>query len=356
MDDDASTAIAEPEVAPLAFDGDMTPVERDRTLFVAEDPAAGPYFRYDPGTGEFVERDAITADFLRDVAETSDPETGSIVNELGDTDYGAIQAIGHDEDKRLLHAANLPGAGDVRRVRFDEDTGKLDVRVQMPKQVADWQDAGLFPKVSARFYNSYPGVNKPALAHIALLGTMPPVKKNLGPWSPALFSDNAEGASAAAKKHGVRVVDMAKGDLVVEFAETSPADLRTRIMEKVQADAEMQLEFVAVDLATTAGVTPEEINRFLSGETDDLNDAARKALMRFAGIPTMDGAGAPAADGEGDGRGAARRRRGHGRRQEAADREGLRRAGEAHPRPRVHRVAAGQEGGQARRRRREAAR
>ena len=285
----------------LTISGPIETVERERVLYIAEDPDDGPFKMYD-GEGDWVERPAITAAFLKEVAENSDPQDGKIVAN-GETDFQPQLAIGHEDDKRFLHAANLPSAGNVQRVQFDEESGELRIRARMPKQIAELQDAGVFPKVSARFYENYPGTDGEsigaALGHVALLGTQPEVKKNLGPWSPALYSDNAEGSPARvkAKKAGLTMFSFAEGNLVLEFAEHMPAeDLRVRVRETMMANAESSLENVAGFMETDEVANMEAV-RFMGEETDEIGDDARKALMRFAGIPTL---GMPVMGGDED--------------------------------------------------------
>ncbi len=272
---------------PLAISGPIETVERERVLYIAEDPDDGPFKMYD-GDGGWVERPAITRKFLKEVAANSDPQDGKIVAN-GETDFQPQLAIGHEDDKRFLHAANLPSAGNVQRVKFDDESGELRIRARMPKQIAELQDAGVFPKVSARFYENYPGVDGAALAHVAMLGTQPEVKKNLGPWSPVLYSDNAEGSAARvkAKKAGLTMFDFSEGSMVIDFAEAlSVETLRERVRETMLANAESSLENVAGFMETDEATNQEAV-RFMAGETDEIGDDARKALMRFAGIPTM---------------------------------------------------------------------
>jgi hypothetical protein len=282
-------------------DGPVEMVERERTIFVAEDPDAGPYYRYNAETGENEKRPPVTGEFLAAAALNSDPAEGRIVNEFGLKDYAPQIAVGHEDDKKLLLSKNLPSAGGTRGFRYDSETGELKWRYGMHPEIAKFEEQGLFPNVSARFVPNFTpdghedGIG-PAVAHIAMYGTNPVVKKNLGPWSDAIGRDFAEVATVA-KKAGARVVDFggSEGSVVLDFAEegeeetkteeTGPAMLRARLKEKAEADAERGIEFMITDIAGMAAVEPELVRMFVEGEVDQVPEEVTVAIAQYVGVP-----------------------------------------------------------------------
>lgn len=307
-------------------------VERTRVLFRAEDPAKGPFYKFNPDTGDFEERPAITAEFLETVARNSDPVEGRLVKEFGLVDSVAQHVIGHEEDKALLFTKNLASAGPVGRLQYDPAKGDLNLVSRLHPDVAQWVDDGLFPKVSARFYEDFKpngaaqGVG-PVLGHVALLGTNQPVAKDLGPWGVGV-SDNAERAGSLIVDCGPQaapqfVVDFAEGDPpppapkpAAESDETEDSDsddaadsgeksvdLRARLAEFMEAKTEGDLDFVLVDIANAAGVDPELVRMWVAGEVDDsgVPAAVLEQVATMVGVPKRKVQGetpeaAPAAD------------------------------------------------------------
>ena len=267
-------------------------VDASRAIFEAEDPAKGPYHRFNPATGKWDERPAVTVEFLTAVAANSDPTTGKIRTELGVTDFDPAGVIGHEEVDGALVSTGMPRAARSKALRMDGNRLRWDY--QVPKPLAPFLDPkdGALPRVSASFYPDFVAGGKrvgPALRHVAFLGATPPAKRNLlGLWNPDLYLNNAE----AQAPNAVRFAE--GGSLIVKFAEVTPDQLRDRLTEAAAAKAEAAIAEIIGEVADEAGIDPAPLLAWANGQGDlaALPPAVISALKRALGIPV--GMGKPA--------------------------------------------------------------
>jgi len=103
--------------------------EKRRTIFRAEAPENGPYYRYDPTTGEWKERQPWTAEELAEAAVNSTPVTGRVATELGVKDFNPAGVIGHEDAQGLLLTTGLPRAARTKRFEFNPATGEKHAEV-----------------------------------------------------------------------------------------------------------------------------------------------------------------------------------------------------------------------------------
>src|SRR3990167_1313447 len=178
--------------------------EKRRTIFRAEAPENGPYYRYDPTTGEWKERQPWTAEELAEAAVNSTPVTGRVATELGGKDFNPAGVIGHEDAQGLLLTTGLPRAARTKRFEFNPATGELDWVHEVPKaleQVLDPTD-GIFPNVSVSLMRDFvaeggEALGGPAIRHVAFLGATPPARGPAREITPEAFAELEQRATAA---------------------------------------------------------------------------------------------------------------------------------------------------------------
>src|SRR3990167_2536717 len=262
--------------------------EKRRTIFRAEAPENGPYYRYDPTTGEWKERQPWTAEELAEAAVNSTPVTGRVATELGGKDFNPAGVIGHEDAQGLLLTTGLPRAARTKRFEFNPATGELDWVHEVPKaleQVLDPTD-GIFPNVSVSLMRDFvaeggEALGGPAIRHVAFLGATPPVKRNLGAWNPELYtpSDNGEAPRRA----------LPKGVELVTFSENAADDCEVVKHEPAAAaDTDEEAEPMRTQPKTKGAGAPargpaREITPEAFAELEQRATAAEELLKRQGG-------------------------------------------------------------------------